>query len=97
LAPEAAGYWGTVCSVLTLFVLGYVTERIPFLRHLLNEPPIPLYSEGKLHYGAMKKHMIEVEDLDEVAREEGSLSYKEFALMLLEGDGRISAIRAQAD
>jgi hypothetical protein len=44
----------------------------------------------------MKKHMIDVEDLDEVAREEGALSYKEFDVMMLEGDGTISAIRAQA-
>lgn len=95
LAPEEAGYWGTVASVLTLFVLGYVTERVPLLRHLLNEKPIPLYSEGKLHYEAMKKHMIDVEDLEEVAREEGSLSYKDFDVMMLEGDGTISAIRSK--
>lgn len=97
LAPEEAGYWGTIASVLMLFVLGYVTERVPFLRHLLNEKPIPLYSEGKLHYEAMKKHMIDVEDLDEVAREEGSLSYKDFDVMMLEGDGTISAIRSKAE
>jgi uncharacterized membrane protein YcaP (DUF421 family) len=73
-----------------------LTEKIPFLRHLLNEKPIPLYSEGKLHYGAMKKHMLDVDDLDEVAREEGSLSYKDFDVMMLEGDGKISAIRSKA-
>jgi uncharacterized membrane protein YcaP (DUF421 family) len=96
LVPEDAGYWGTIFSVITLFVLGYLTEKIPFLRHLLNEKPIPLYSEGKLHYGAMKKHMLDVDDLDEVAREEGSLSYKDFDVMMLEGDGKISAIRSKA-
>lgn len=92
LTPEDAGFWGAVASVLTLLTLGYLTERIPFLRRLLNEKPIVLYKDGQLQKAAMRKHMVDEEDLNEVAREQGSLSYKNFYAMMLEGDGQISAI-----
>ena len=93
LAPEEAGFWGSISSVTTLIILGHFTERISFIRHLLDPPPIVLYREGKLHRELMRKHMVDVEDLNEVAREEGSSSYKDFDSMTLEGDGRISAIK----
>jgi uncharacterized membrane protein YcaP (DUF421 family) len=93
LVHEDAGYWGAVASVLTLFILGYLSERIVFVRRLLDEDPVILYRDGELQQGAMKKHMIDVSDLEETARQKGAKSYKEFEFMMLEGDGKISAIR----
>jgi uncharacterized membrane protein YcaP (DUF421 family) len=93
LTHEDAGYWGTICSVLTLFVLGYLSEKIPLLRHVMDEKPVVVYKDGHLHQAAMRKHMIDEEDLYEVARLEGATSYREFDMMMLEGDGKISAIR----
>jgi uncharacterized membrane protein YcaP (DUF421 family) len=72
--------------------LGYLTESIPFIRRLLNEKPVILYKDGILQDQAMKKYMVDIEDLEEVAREEGKISYKDFEMMLLEGSGQISAI-----
>jgi uncharacterized membrane protein YcaP (DUF421 family) len=92
LTHEDAGFWGTIASVLTLFFLGYLTESIPFIRRLLNEKPVILYKDGILQDQAMKKYMVDIEDLEEVAREEGKISYKDFEMMLLEGSGQISAI-----
>lgn len=93
LAPVEAGFWGSICSVTTLIILGHFTKRIPFIRHLLYSPPIVLYRAGKLHHGLMRKHMVDVEDLNEIAREKGSSSYKDFDSMTIEGDGRISAVK----
>lgn len=93
LTHEDAGFWGTVASVITLLLLGYLTERIGPIRRLLNESPIVLFEDGKLYKAAMRKHMVDEEDLNEVAREEGCESYREFKALLLEGDGEISAIR----
>lgn len=92
LSHEQAGYWGSVFSVLTLFALGYLCERIPLVRRMLDEEPVILYKNGKLNHNALKRHMIDEDDLDEVAREEGYESYKNLAAMMLEGDGRISAL-----
>jgi uncharacterized membrane protein YcaP (DUF421 family) len=93
LIHEDAGFWGTIASVITLLLLGYLTEKIPLIRHCLDKAPITLYSDGKLHAKAMEKQMVDVADLDEVAREEGKSSHKDFDIMVLEGDGQISAIK----
>jgi uncharacterized membrane protein YcaP (DUF421 family) len=92
LAHEDAGFWGSIASIATLFLLGYLTERIGFLRKMLNGDAIPLYSDGKLHRSTMRKHMVDEEDLNEVAREHGKESYKNFECMLLEGDGEITGV-----
>jgi uncharacterized membrane protein YcaP (DUF421 family) len=90
LADERAGFWGSVASVLTIFILGYLTERISAIRHLLNPKPLPLYRDGKLYRDVMGKHMIDEDDLNELARAKGFASYKSFEEIALEGDGRIS-------
>jgi uncharacterized membrane protein YcaP (DUF421 family) len=96
LADErAAGYWGAVFSVLTLFLLGYLAERIGPVRRLLNGDPVLLYKNGEVDDVAMKKNMVDIHDLEEVAREKGYLTLEEFESMLLEGDGQISAIHSK--
>ncbi|MXS78686.1 DUF421 domain-containing protein [Nitrosomonas sp. JL21] len=95
LTPDEAGYWGSICSVITLLILGYFSERITVIRHFLNPDPIVLYRDGKLDRAMMRKHMVDIEDLNEVAREQGALSYQDFEGMVLEGDGNISAVKLQ--
>lgn len=92
LADENAGFWGTVASVMTIFILGYLTEKITPLRHILNEKPIILYQDGRLNQDLMKCHMIGEEDLDETAREQGFASYKNFNEIILESGGQISGV-----
>ena len=90
LADQSAGYWGSLASVITLIILGALTERIVLLRHMLNEPPIRLYENGELDQDAMKKCLLDESDLNEAARQRGLTSYEEFETIILEGDGRIS-------
>lgn len=92
LSHEKAGYWGTFASVLTIFLLGYLTERIALLRRIFHEKPVVLYNDGHLHRNIMRKNMVDEEDLLEVAREAGFSSYKSFKKMTLESDGQISAV-----
>lgn len=54
-----------------------------------------MYKDGKLDRAMMRKHMVDIEDLNEVAREQGSPSYQDFKVMVLEGDGNISAVKFQ--
>ena len=93
LTPDEAGYWGSICSIVTLLILGYFSERIVVIRHFLNPDPVVLYRDGLLDHVMMRKYMVDVEDLNEVAREQGSTSYQDFAAMVLEGDGHISAVK----
>jgi uncharacterized membrane protein YcaP (DUF421 family) len=94
LTDENAGYWGTVFSMITIFVLGFIVERVPFLRHFMTQKPVLLYQQGALNESAMKKYMLDEGDLNEVARRQGTASYRSFERMILEGDGSISGIKA---
>lgn len=90
LTDERAGFWGSVASVLTIFLLGYLSERISFLRHLLSQKPLLLYRDDMLEKDTMEKHMIDEDDLDELAREKGFASYKDFEEIVIEGDGQLT-------
>jgi uncharacterized membrane protein YcaP (DUF421 family) len=92
LTHEEAGYWGSFFSVITIFFLGYLTERISFLRRFFNPKPIYICRNGIMDEATLKKHMIDNEDLDEAARQHGLPSHKHFIDIVLEGDGRISGI-----
>lgn len=63
------------------------------IRHFLNPDPVVLYQDGELDHKMMRKHMVDIEDLNEIAREQGATCYEDFASMILEGDGNISAIK----
>lgn len=92
LTDQEAGYWGAIASVLTIFFLGGLTERIPALRRLAGGRPMTLFGEGRIDERALKKGMIDESDLEEVAREYGLRSYREFETMVLEGNGHITGV-----
>jgi uncharacterized membrane protein YcaP (DUF421 family) len=92
LSDEGAGYWGTFFSIITLFILGGMTERVPWLRTKLEEDPITLYNRGELDQAAMKNNFIDEKDLEETAREYGLPSYRSFSRIVLEGNGTISGV-----
>lgn len=90
LADQDAGYWGAFASVITIIILGVLTEKVPAIRHILNQSPVVIYDGETLDRRAMKKHSLGEDDLNEAARKQGFDSYRKFARILLEGDGRIS-------
>ncbi len=92
LSDQGAGFWGAVASVVTLLILGAMTERFIFLRHLFNRPPVRIYSDNTLDRKAMEKSLLDESDLNEAARQSGFDSYESFKTIVLEGDGRISGI-----
>lgn len=94
LADQRAGYWGTVASVLTILVLGWICEKTPFLRQLIEAKPIVLFRDGRLDRKGLEKHMLDESDLDTVAREYGLSTYHEFSKVILEGDGQITGVLA---
>lgn len=92
LAHQDAGYWGAFFSALTIFFLGWLVDRVPFLRRLLEDKPLLLYSDGQLRRHTMRKHMISENDLHETARERGLASYTDFMTIVLENDGHITGV-----
>lgn len=92
LSDQRAGYWGTVASVITILFMGWLCERIPALRRLIEAKPIILFKEGRLDRKNLETHMLDERDLETVAHEYGLSSYREFSSVILEGDGQITGI-----
>ncbi|MDB5491627.1 MAG: hypothetical protein JWO78_1476 [Micavibrio sp.] len=91
LTPEGAGYWGTVASVLTLFFLVGITERIAPLRRLTESKPVILFHQGKLLVN-LEKYLLDEGDMDASVRKYGLGSYRDAETLILEDDGNITAI-----
>ncbi len=91
LADTQAGFWGSAASVSTLLLLGWMLDRVPFLRKLIESGPIILYKNGRLYRKQLERSMIDLPELDTVARRYGLASYQEFSQIVLEGDGEITA------
>lgn len=94
LTPEGAGYWGTIASVLTLFVLVGLTERIKPLRQLTENKPVILFHRGQ-HQVNLRKYLLEEAELDAAMRKYGFATYKEAETLILEGAGNITAVLPQ--
>ena len=92
LSHQEAGYWGSVASVMCILLLGFLCEKVKFIRRFLEGRPIYLYERGALNKTLMEQHMVDEADLDLAAREYGLASYHDFSTMVLEGDGAVTGV-----
>jgi uncharacterized membrane protein YcaP (DUF421 family) len=92
LSHQEAGYWGSVASVMCILLLGFLCEKVKFIRRFLEGRPIFLYERGTLNRTLMEQHMVDEADLELAAREYGLASYHDFSTMVLEGDGAVTGV-----
>jgi uncharacterized membrane protein YcaP (DUF421 family) len=92
LIHNDAGFWGSLASALVLLLTVAIVERVPFLRQRMDDGTIKLVENGRLIKPALKKSLVEEQDLQKAAREYGMPSIKAFETMTLEGDGRITGV-----
>jgi uncharacterized membrane protein YcaP (DUF421 family) len=92
LTPEDAGFWGTMASVSTILLLGWLCDKIVFVRKAIDGKPVIVFSNGHLNKKVMKKFMIDEADLALTARTYGLETFKQFRIIILEGDGKITGI-----
>lgn len=95
--------YGSVTEGLTLVltILGweYLTDwlqyRFPALRPLLTPPSLTLIENGRVNQANLRQEMLTEDELRSQLREKEVVSYDEVKLAKLEGDGRLSVIKAQ--
>jgi uncharacterized membrane protein YcaP (DUF421 family) len=97
LTPEDAGFWGTIASITTILFLGWLCDRLGFIRKAIDGEPVVVFSNGNLDKKVMKKFMIDEDDLDVTARLYGLESFKDFYIIIIEGDGKITGVLTKAD
>jgi len=86
--------------VLVLTILGWeylidwLQYRYPVLRPLLTTPPLTLIENGRVDQANLRKEMLTEDELRSQLREKEVVEYSEVKLAKLEGDGRLSVIKA---
>jgi uncharacterized membrane protein YcaP (DUF421 family) len=92
LTPQDAGFWGTAASISTILFLGWLCDRLSFLRKAIDGKPVVVFSNGRLDNKVMKKFMIDESDLALAARGYGLETFRQFRIIMLEGDGKITGV-----
>lgn len=84
--------------VLTIVFWDYVIDwlkfRFPVLRNMLAAPSLTLIENGQINRANLRREMLTEDELHSQLREKGVLTYEEVRLAKLEGDGRMSVIKA---
>ena len=88
-----------ILLVLTIvgweYTLDYFAWRFPALRPLLKPPPLVLVENGRVLPENLRREMLSRDDLLSQLREQGVEDPSEVKVARLEGDGRLSVLRAQ--
>lgn len=92
LTPEKAGFWGAMASITTILILGWLCDRLGFIRRVLDGKPVVIFSNGKLDHQAMGKFMLDESDLELAARTYGVADFRKLRLIVIEGDGKITGV-----
>lgn len=92
LVHQEGGFWGGVASAATMLVTVAITERVKFLRALLDDHAVTVVVDGRPLRGAMEKYHVDDSDLEKAAREYGVPGPEAFERAVIEGDGSITGV-----
>ena len=76
------------------YALDWAAWRFPALRPILKAPPLTLVENGRILRANLRAEMLSREDLMSQLREEGIDDIKKVKRARLEGDGRLSVVKA---
>jgi uncharacterized membrane protein YcaP (DUF421 family) len=76
------------------FVLDWIGDRVPVLRHFLREPPTRLVQNGRVLRASLRREMLTEEELFAQLRKQGIEDLDRVKEAFLETDGQISVIEA---
>jgi len=92
LNHQQAGFWGSVATALALTGTILLVQRLPKLRNWIYGQPRTLMQHGHLDQAALKKTLVNQQELDKLAHEFGLPSHQVFETVILENDGRLTAV-----
>lgn len=86
-----AGFWGSVASIAALLLTVLLVDKVSCLEKLLEGNAVTLMENGRYNQELLKKHRIQMDDLEKVSRKYG-VPLEAFDCLILEGDGEISGV-----
>jgi uncharacterized membrane protein YcaP (DUF421 family) len=88
---------GGLISALTLvalnWVVGYATWRWRRVERLVQGEPIRIVTDGRVHTGALRRELLSLSELRSALRKQGITRIADCAVVTLESDGTLSAVR----
>ncbi len=88
---------GGLVSALTLFVLnwgvGFASYRWRRVERALQGNPVRIVTDGKIHFGEMRRELITLAELRSALRKQGVMRVADCAQVVLEPSGTLSVIR----
>lgn len=95
LTNQQAGFWGSIATALSLTATIMIVSRIPGLGKWIHGTPVTLFEKGKMDHSSLKRTLVDQQELDKVAHEYGLPSHEAFERVILENDGRLTAVLKQ--
>jgi uncharacterized membrane protein YcaP (DUF421 family) len=88
---------GGIVSAVTLLLLnwamGWASYRWGWAERLLQGRPLRIVSDGKVHFGALRRELITLSELRSALRKQGIARIGDCAAVILEPDGTLSVRR----
>jgi len=84
--------WNSIATGFTLLVSVLIINSYPPLTRFITGKPTVLVKNSQLDGKAMKRTLVSVNDLNEMAREYGFSSYESFTTIILEKNGKLTGI-----
>lgn len=98
LGKEYSSVTEGLALVITIVAWEYLIDwlgfRFPSLRWIFSAPPLKLIENGRVIDRNLRRELLTEEELRSQLREKNVHSFDEVKLVMLEGDGRISVIKA---
>jgi uncharacterized membrane protein YcaP (DUF421 family) len=92
---------GGLVSALTLvainWVVGYATWRWRRVERFVQGKPIRIVTDGRVHVGALESQLLTLSELWSALRKQGIARITDCALVTLEPDGTLSAVRRDVE
>ena len=78
------------------YLIDWLKYRFPSLRPILAAPSLTLIENGRVNQANLHREMLSEDELRGQLREKEVVAYDEVKLAKLEGDGRLSVIKAES-
>ncbi len=92
LSHQQAGFWGSIATAFALTATIMVVQRIPWLKNWIHGGQVPIMTNGEINSKALRKTLVERREIEKLAHEYGLPSPDVFQQVILENDGRLTAI-----
>ena len=92
IASKYPNFWAHVIIGAVIIGSTVIVQKFQILRELIEGKPIILVKNGKINTKEMERVLLEIDDLNKMAREYGVPSYEAFEIIVLETNGHLTGV-----